>query len=760
MQKSYRYCFQTKKLVPITIENDQNHVIPAKNVKIENIQFNDDGNVRVETKTASIYGEFNRFFENIPNRLSALNLTHSKYISIIDLLNEMLRQSEHLCAKISEHSNDACAHKTGIEYVLKKLKKIDTNYKLKKIIKSHPMYVKPVELAVDLKWKKPKINDKTQIPSHSITQTTYQFVSPIETLLASFSNEDFKSSYLEYNLKDKHVCKDNEYRDFCCGSVCKSKKIFEDPLSLKIQLGTDDFEICCPLKSKATVHKICATYMQIRNMPIEYRSKLDSIHLVALCESSNIKPSDITYDFIAKKIVNEIRVLERDGINVGGQIIKGSVSDVAADNLGANNIFGYTECFVASYSCRHCECSKEECHVKTAEIKSKMRTQRSYNKCVEAAENSQKLDLKMTKGIKRSCNFNNLEYYHVIDNVSVDLMHDFNEGVVSYALHDFFEHIIKKRILSLGEIQSRVRDFCYSIVHKYNTPSLISVEKNHLNQNASQIYCLMIHIPFIFYDIREKILEYWPPIQTLLGCMQIVYSDSITESEIKTLERRVSSHLKCVREVNERSLTMKHHFMLHYPNSIRKMGPPIKSWTMLIEAKHKVFTEIAKSKKNFKNTCKTVANCHQDRACKYPSLKARTVPSVKYSNFMKTMEFKKYEKIIAENVAPDSVISLHVHNFFKYDYIVYRVGNFIIFNDQLCRILHIISNGPKILLIVSIYYVIREDDFCLSLIVDTSNENTIFDFELLVDKKVYYHVYLNGQVHIIANILSVARISK
>lgn len=611
MQKRYRYCFKSKALVAITDENDQSHVIPGRDIEIANIQVSNNGRVRVETKLASVYSKFDSFFEGIPNKLIALNLTQDKYKTLFGILHELLTKSERLCAKISENSpDDTCAYKAGFGHVMKKLNSIDTEYKLKKELKSHPMYVEPNELAINLKWKKPKTNNETQIPSHSIAQTTYQFVSPIKTLEACFSNQNFKNSYFEYNLEGKHECVPGVYQDFCCGSVRKSKKIFDDPLSLKIQIGTDDFEICCPLKSKAVIHKVCGTYMQIRNMPIEYRAKLDNIHLVALCETSNIKPSGITYDFIVQKIAEEMRHLEEHGMIVGDKTIKGSISDVAADNLGANTIFGYTECFVSSYSCRHCECSKNECQVQTAEIQTKMRTRENYGRNVEMAEVLGKSDLKRTKGIKRKCSFNNLKYYHIIDNVSVDLMHDFNEGVVPYALHDFFQNITENRILTMGRIQSRIRDFSYSNVHKYNTPSLVSLEKSHLNQNASQIYCLMVHMPFIFNDIQQQILCYWEPIRTLLECMQIVYSETIAESETELLERKVSEHLLSVQEVNKRSLTMKHHFMTHYPNSIRKMGPPIRSWTMLLEAKHKVFTEIAKNKKNFINVCLTMAKCH------------------------------------------------------------------------------------------------------------------------------------------------------
>lgn len=510
MSETYQYCFKEKKLVTVS---KVNHDSNAKVVKIDKI-VSEDGKVNVLTKTASIYEKFDNFFNEIPAKLRSLNVSQEKFNVVVGILIDIFTESSELCAKLSDASTTLAelntVHKTATQYVLNKIMSIDSDYKLKNEIKTHPMYVKPDELAIGLKWKKPKMNEKTQIPSHSMTQTTFQFVSPIKTLKACFANKDFKKCYFEYNLKNKHRCIDNVYEDFCCGSVCRSNDIFQDPLTLKIQLATDDFEVCCALKSKSNIHKVCATYMQIRNMPIEFRSKLDNVFLVALCESSNLKTSNISYECIQQPIKNELMILENEGLVVDDKIIKGGLINIAGDNLGLNGIFGYAECFVASYSCRHCECSREECQTQTVEMEQKMRTRENYEKNVEIAGKLQKVDLKKTKGIKKVGCFNNLKSFHVIDNVSVDLMHDFNEGVMNYALHDFFDLLVENRILTLGQIQSRVRDFCYSSVHKYNTPSLISFDKSHLrNQSTTKTYCLMIHMTVSNDKFEVFVLCFW-----------------------------------------------------------------------------------------------------------------------------------------------------------------------------------------------------------------------------------------------------------
>lgn len=120
------------------------------------------------------------------------------------------------------------------------------------------------------------------MPSHSFEPSTCQFVSISETLKAIFSQPDFQWIVLNYNQKEKHICQEGVYVNFCCGSTYKKRDIFIDKNVIQIQIAMDDFEVCCPVKSKATIHKICGVYFQIRNLPVNIVSKMDNIFLMAL----------------------------------------------------------------------------------------------------------------------------------------------------------------------------------------------------------------------------------------------------------------------------------------------------------------------------------------------------------------------------------------------------------------------------------------------------------------------------------------------
>lgn len=128
-------------------------------------------------------------------------------------------------------------------------------------------------------------------------------------------------------------------------------------------------------------------------------------------------------------------------------------------------------------------------------------------------------------------------------------------------------------------------------MNKKYAPSIINTAKHNFNQSASQLYCLMINMPFIFHESKDKLQNIWKPIETLLKCMHILYSPVITESDVQMLESCIADHLSAVLDVFMVDLIPKHHFLTHYPSVIRRMGPPIHMWTMRMESKHKVFTD-------------------------------------------------------------------------------------------------------------------------------------------------------------------------
>lgn len=153
------------------------------------------------------------------------------------------------------------------------------------------------------------------------------------------------------------------YSRFCCGATYKDNNLFSRyPNSIQLQIYNDDFELCNPLGSKATLYKMCAVYFTILNIPSRYRSRLvntdTSINLVCLVNTDDLKTEYTDFNDVWRLIVHEVKQLE-SGIEINGSKMYGTIATLSYDNLGANMSLGFVESFNATHSCRFCVIDKE-----------------------------------------------------------------------------------------------------------------------------------------------------------------------------------------------------------------------------------------------------------------------------------------------------------------------------------------------------------------------------------------------------------------
>lgn len=118
---------------------------------------------------------------------------------------------------------------------------------------------------------------------------------------------------------------------------------------------------------------------------------------------------------------------------------------MSADNLGANLALSLAG-NQSPYYCRICESPKEDCQVRTTDDISLYRTDLEYKKHFEVVNQSEKLNLKETHGVVRYCVLNDFSYFNIFKNFAVDVMHDFNEGVIPLILTRVFKHCLKKKV--------------------------------------------------------------------------------------------------------------------------------------------------------------------------------------------------------------------------------------------------------------------------------------------------------------------------
>lgn len=157
---------------------------------------------------------FDDVFQKCSTEIASMNLEHQKENSVYKILLQLCEVSKELCK--SELQSVLCdqnkqmfdsaynAINSSFEYILEKINAKSNRYKRCKQMKSNPMYVQPEEKAVGLKWVSKSV-DSSDLIDWKLTDTTFQYISPIKTIESLFTRDDFSQMYFDYN-RTKHTC--------------------------------------------------------------------------------------------------------------------------------------------------------------------------------------------------------------------------------------------------------------------------------------------------------------------------------------------------------------------------------------------------------------------------------------------------------------------------------------------------------------------------------------------------------------------------
>lgn len=263
-----------------------------------------------------------RFLGSILNQ----NLNQKTLNSIIQLVKYLINDiGKFYSSKVFQ--NQSCSTEllmSMFKLIMTELARFDSTFKRAKFIRRQSNYVSPKRCGIGTNWEMRR-NKKTRlmIPHH--VQSIYTFIPPSKTIKTMFQNRKIVETYMEYNQSQKHLCVDGVYEDFCCGEVAKRNELIRKSSNcLQIQVFIDGFELCDGLKTKTNMHAQIGVYFTIRNMPARFAYNQNNIHLIALINASDVKKKETDYTNILEKIVEDIDVLETDGISLdSGMILKG-----------------------------------------------------------------------------------------------------------------------------------------------------------------------------------------------------------------------------------------------------------------------------------------------------------------------------------------------------------------------------------------------------------------------------------------------------
>lgn len=426
-----------------------------------------------------------------------------------------------------------------------------------------------------------------------------------------------------------HSMTNGKLRDFCDGSFYKNHLLFSSNSSaLQIMMYFDEFDVCDPLGSKSSKHKIGAFYWMLGNLDPKYRSVLRSLQLAIICPSRYLGKYGL--EKVLHRFMVDINLLESDvGIpfKINGVVrhFNGTIGQCLADNLGSHYLGGFMEGFNAYRRCRFCMGTPEEIQQKFTEEEFVLRSRRGHDHHLAQIEEDPSCT--SVYGVKQKSPLNKSYYFHVVDGLPSDIMHDLFEGVIprhlKLLLHFF---IVEMGFFTLIMLNDKIKTFDYGVVEISNKPSSITnstlnSRDDSLKQSAAQMWCLARYFPLM-------ISEWVPPDNVhllhfcdLLHIVDLCCAPVTSPGAGAYLRILIKDYLQeMVLLYPAKNITPKQHFLVHYPRQLVQVGPLIKLWCMRFEAKNHYFKNLVRSSQGFQNVCKTLALRHQRLQCYWLSV--------------------------------------------------------------------------------------------------------------------------------------------
>ncbi|KAJ8680785.1 hypothetical protein QAD02_016572 [Eretmocerus hayati] len=388
--------------------------------------------------------------------------------------------------------------------------------------------------------------------------------------------------------------------------IRKYSKKFVDEIVFPLYIFIDDLEVGNALGSHAGVNKFLAIYAMIACLPPEIASRLMSILFVGLLYTSDKK--DCSNADMFRKIITELNFLSREGImiQVRGVMkrIKFQYVLLCGDNLGLNGLLGFHECFTSGHYCRICKAAMDEASKMCAEDVGLLRTKNNYNSDVESNTPSE-------TGIRENCVFHDVDDYHLTENTSLDMMHDFLEGVCVFVMSNMIHFFVFKEdpYFDLHTLNARVKEFNYGSSDSMNKPPPITAErllKRNLKMSASEMLNFVRYFGIIMGDRIPTEDKHYQSYLYVRRILDILMSPRIVRADARILQDLLTELNRLFIDLYGK-LKPKLHFLIHYARLILELGPVVNFWAMRFESNHRPIKAVAESTHSTTNLLKTIA---------------------------------------------------------------------------------------------------------------------------------------------------------
>lgn len=129
--------------------------------------------------------------------------------------------------------------------------------------------------------------------------------------------------------------------------------------------------------------------------------------------------------------------------------------------------------------------------------------------------------------------------------------------------------------------------------------------------SASETLCFSRHLGVMIGDLVPVDSEIWQLYLLLRKIIEIVTLKSIQPEHTILLTTLITEHHQLYLKLFNINLKPKHHYLLHYPYIMRKVGQVSHLWSMRYESKYRESKSTANSINSRKNICYTLGIKHQ-----------------------------------------------------------------------------------------------------------------------------------------------------
>lgn len=374
----------------------------------------------------------------------------------------------------------------------------------------------------------------------------------------------------------------------------RSKTHFNGRLVLPINLHGDGYDPDNLNGSHSGDHGIEALYFSLPCIPKEHQATLKNMFIASMCLTKDKGEGNAA---IFDTVLDELEFLSETGIDInttnGVQRVYFVLGLIIGDNKGLNEMLGFQPGFGANYYCRFCKMHRDRAQYQTFEDGNLLRTVDNYN--IDVA-----LENPPLTGVVENCVFNGVAGYHCILNASLDISHDFLEGICKYGMaHVLYYLIFVREYFTPEDLQIIVATFDYGIVEGKNKPpasklSRDRIQSHSLNFSAIEMLCFVRHLGLMIGHLVPPHDEVWLYFLKLQETIDFVMAPAFYPGWQEYLQVIITEHHEMYIALFNDPLKPKHHLAAHLGQRISQMGPPVHIWALDLERKHRESKQYAR----------------------------------------------------------------------------------------------------------------------------------------------------------------------